>query len=206
MQFKTGLLAAGLAAVLAAPATAATLATATTPLNIRSGPGPQYGVVGFIPDRGRATINGCIQGSLWCQVSYRGRQGWAYAAYLTARLSGRSLIVAEDLNAVPTVTYRVPAETVGSAVPPPTVNGTLLAPPAATQPLVIAPPPATVRGYVVNHPVAPVYLNGEVVQGAGLPADVALAPVPDYQYQYAYVNNVPVLVEPRTRRVEYIYR
>ena len=141
MQFKTGLLAAGLAAVLAAPATAATLATATTPLNIRSGPGPQYGVVGFIPDRGHATINGCIQGSLWCQVSYRGRQGWAYAAYLTARLSGRSLIVAEDLNAVPTVTYRVPAETVGSAVPPPTVNGTLLAPPAATQPLVIAPPP-----------------------------------------------------------------
>ena len=206
MQIKTALLAAGLAVTLTAPATAATLATATTPLNIRSGPGPQYGVVGFIPDRGRATINGCIQGSLWCQVSYRGRQGWAYAAYLTARLSGRSLIVAEDLNAVPTVTYRAPVATVGSAVPPPTVTGSIVAPPAAGEPLVIAPPPPTVRSYVVNHPVSPVYLNGEVVEGVGLPPDVALAPVPDYQYQYAYVNNVPVLVEPRTRRVEYIYR
>jgi hypothetical protein len=30
--------------------------------------------------------------------------------------------------------------------------------------------------------------------------------VPDYDYEYAYVNNVPVLVEPSTRRVEYLYR
>ena len=96
-------------------------------------------------------------------------------------------------------------ETVGSAGPPPLVTGTLVAP-AAGQPLVIAPPPATVRSYVVEHPVDPVYLNGEVVSGAGLPSDVALAPIPGYQYQYAYVNNQPVLVEPQTRRVEYIYR
>ena len=34
------------------------------PLNIRSGPGPEYSVIGAIPDRGQATIIGCIQGSL----------------------------------------------------------------------------------------------------------------------------------------------
>jgi hypothetical protein len=39
-----------------------------------------------------------------------------------------------------------------------------------------------------------------------LPADVALQPVPDYEYQYAYVNRVPVLVQPQTRRIVYIYR
>jgi len=208
MQFRSTLLVAAVAAgaALSAPATAATtIATATIPLNIRSGPGPQYEVIGAIPDRGRAAIIGCIQGSLWCQVSYDGRQGWAYSKYLSARLSGRSLIVAEDLNDIPAVTYRTPVETVGSAVPAPAVTGTVIERPVTAQPLVITPPPA-VQSYVYEHPVAPVYLNGEVVQGAALPRSVALAPVPGYEYQYAYVNSVPVLVEPQTRQVEYVYR
>ncbi len=207
MQFRsTVFVAAMTAAALSTSASAATIATAMTPLNIRSGPGPQYSVIGAIPDRGQATIIGCIQGSLWCQVSYDGQRGWAYAQYLMAQLSGRSLIVAQNLNAIPPVAYQAPVETVGTAVPAPAITGTLVARPAASQPLVIMPPPPTVGSYVVTHPVEPVYLNGEVVEGAGLPEDVALAPVPGYDYQYAYVNNQPVLVEPQTRRVEYIYR
>jgi uncharacterized protein YraI len=205
MQFKNTIFVAAMtaAAALSVPASAATLVSAMTPLNIRTGPGPQYGIVGAIPDRGQAVILGCIQNSLWCEVSYNGRQGWVYSQYLTASLSGRSMIVAEHLNDVaPAVSYRAPVEVVGSA-PPPAITGTLVARPATAEPLVIAP---TVRSYVVSHPVAPVYLNGEVVEGAGLPDDVALAPVPDSDYDYAYVNNVPVLVEPSTRRVEYMYR
>ena len=193
------------AASLSIPASAATVATAMTPLNIRSGPGPQYSIVGAIPDHGQATIIGCIQGSLWCQVSYNGRQGWAYSQYLTAQLSGRSLVVAERLNDIPAVTYQAPVETVGSAVVAPAITGTLIERPAAAQPLLISPPP-TVGSYVVSHPVTPVYLNGEVVEGVGLPENVTLAPVPGYDYEYAYVNNQPVLVEPSTRRIEYIYR
>ncbi|HTT49225.1 MAG TPA: DUF1236 domain-containing protein [Pseudolabrys sp.] len=193
------------AAALAAPAAAATLAAAMRPLNIRSGPGPQYSVIGAIPTRGQATILGCVQGSLWCEVGYNGRQGWVYSQYLTARLSGRSLIVAEHLNDIaPAVTYQPPVETVGSAVAPPAITGTLVQPPAG-EPLVIAPPP-TIGSYVISHPVTPVYLNGEVVEGVGLPPDVALAPIPGSNYDYADVNNVPVLVEPTTRRVEYLYR
>ena len=193
------------AAAFSASVSAATLAAATIPLNIRSGPGPQYAVVGAIPTRGEATILGCIQGSLWCQVSYNGRRGWAYSQYLTARLSGRSLIVAEHLNDIaPAVTYQPPVETVGSAVSAPAITETLVAPPAG-QPLVIT-PPAAVGSYVISHPLAPVYLNGEVVQGVGVPQSVALAPIPGSPYEYAYVNNVPVLVEPGTRRVEYLYR
>lgn len=193
------------AASLSIPASAATVATAMTPLNIRSGPGPQYSIVGAIPDHGQTTIIGCIQGSLWCQVSYNGRQGWAYSQYLTAQLSGRSLIVAERLNDIPAVTYQAPVETVGSAVVAPAITGTLIERPAAAQPLLISPPP-TVGSYVVSHPVTPVYLNGEVVEGVGLPENVTLAPVPGYDYEYAYVNNQPVLVAPSTRRIEYIYR
>ena len=207
MRLKITIVVAALtAAALCAPASAATLATATTPLNIRSGPGPQYSIIGAIPTRGEATILGCIQGSLWCQVSYDGRQGWAYAEYLTARVSGRSLIVAEHpTDIAPVVTYQ-PVATVGSGVAPPIITGTLVAPSAAGPPLSISPPPATVGSYVISHPVAPVYLNGEVVEGVGLPEDVALAPIPGSAYHYAYVNNVPVLVEPTTRRVEYLYR
>jgi uncharacterized protein YraI len=207
MQFRRTIMIAAVTATaaLSNPALAATLATAMTPLNIRSGPGPQYSIVGAIPDRGQATIIGCIQDSLWCQVSYNGQQGWAYSQYLTARLSGRSLIVAEGLSNIPTVSYQAPIETVGSTVAAPTIAGTLVARPATAQPLVVT-PPATVGSYVVSHPVAPVYLNGEVVEGVGLPENVELTPVPDYDYEYAYVNDVPVLVEPSTRRVEYLYR
>jgi uncharacterized protein YraI len=192
-------------AALAAPASAATIASATTPLNLRSGPGPQYTLVGAIPVGGQATITGCMAGSLWCQVSYNGIQGWAYSQYLTAQLSGRSLIIAEHLSSVPPVTYQAPVATVGTAVPAPTISGTLIAPPVAAQPLSLN-PPTTVQTYVASHPVAPVYLNGEVVEGAGLPEDIALTPVPGYDFDYAYVNSVPVLVEPSTRRVTYVYR
>ncbi len=206
MKYSSTIMVAAVAAIaaLSAPASAATLVTATTPLNLRSGPGPQFSVVGAIPDHAQATIIGCAQGSMWCQVSYNGQQGWAYSQYLMAQLSGRSLVVAENLSQVPPVIYQEMPTTVGSAVPTATISGTLIAPPPAAAPLALA-PPETVNSYVVNHPVAPVYLNGEVVEGVGLPEDVAIAPVPDYDYDYAYVNNVPVLVEPTTRRVAYIY-
>ena len=191
-------------AALSLPASAATIATATTPLNIRSGPGPQYSVIGAIPANGKAIITGCIQGSLWCSMSYNGRQGWVYSQYMIATLSGRSLALAEMHN-IPPVIYQAPAEVVGSAVPEPVVTDTVIAP-QPSQPMMIAPPPPDVQSYVIRHPVAPAYLNGEAVTGAELPDTVALAPVPGSDYEYAYVNRVPVLVEPSTRQVVYVYR
>jgi len=204
MRFRNALIVVATASsAFALPASAAIVATASTPLNIRSGPGPQYAVVGFIPDRGRATIIGCVQGSLWCQVSYNGKQGWAYSQYMTATLSGRALALAEvrDIRPVP---FQAPATTVGTAVATPVVTDTLVAPPASA-PMVITPPPA-VGSYVVSHPVNEAYLNGEVVVGAGVPDSVVLSPVPGYDYDYAYVNSQPVLVEPSSRQVVYVYR
>src|SRR5665213_611677 len=187
-------------------ASVATVASAVTPLNIRTGPGPQYSVVGAIPTQGLATVTGCLQGSLWCQINYNGKQGWAYSQYLTAAVSGRQLTLSERVTPLPPVIYTAPPETVGTAIVAPTVSGEFIAPPATVAPLSLAPPPTTVQTYVTTHPVAPVYLNGEVVEGAGLPPDVVLSPVPQSEYSYAYVNGVPVLVEPTSRRVTYIYR
>jgi len=205
MRLRTAMLVAAVTstAAISFPAAAAIVASAMTPLNIRSGPGPQYAVIGFIPDRGQAMITGCIQGSLWCQVSFNGKQGWAYSQYMTATLSGRSLAVAEMRN-VPPVTYQAPVTTVGSAVPAPIVTETLVAPQPGA-PLALTPPPQ-VGSYIVSHPVTPAYLNGEVVVGAGVPEDVVLSPVPGSDYDYAYLNSQPVLVEPSTRQVVYVYR
>lgn len=189
--------------VLVAPAAAATIATAVTPLNIRSGPGPQFPVIGAISIGAQAVITGCIEGSQWCQVTYAGRQGWVYSQYMTmSRAGGSPVVLSQQAAGVPVVAYRPPA-TIGSA--PPAMAGTLIAQPMEAAPLDLT-PPASVNSYVTSHPLQPVILNGEVVLGAGVPDDVALNPVPDYDYDYAYVNQVPVLVEPQSRRIVYIYR
>jgi hypothetical protein len=69
-----------------------------------------------------------------------------------------------------------------------------------------ATPEERVTTYVRSNPVEPVYLEGEVVVGAGIPETVPLSEVPDSEYYYAYVNGVPVLVEREQRRVVYIVR
>jgi hypothetical protein len=175
-----------------------TLATATTPLNIRSGPGPEYPVIGAIPTNGQAVVVGCVEGSQWCQITYNGAQGWAYSQYMQSA----------GIRTLPPVAYTAPPQTTGTTtIVRPTYSGDFIAPVATTTaPLQIAPPPSTVQTYIVQNPRPQVYLNGEVVEGAGLPPDVALTPVPNSEYQYAYVNGVPVLVEPTSRRVRYIYR
>lgn len=187
------------AAMFSTSASAAVMATATSPLNIRSGPGPQYSIIGGIRDHGQATVMGCIQGSYWCQVAYNGRQGWAYSKYLTMPVARASLPIltyqASVATTYPTVatTYPAPAtrtvETVGVA-------------PSTTY---VVNPPETVSSYVFGHPEQPIYVPDEVAVGAALPENVALMPVPNYEYDYAYVNTVPVLVEPQSRRIVYVY-
>ena len=60
--------------------------------------------------------------------------------------------------------------------------------------------------YVRTNEVEPVYLDGEVVVGAGLPDTVEIRPIPEYDYNYVYVNRQPVLVEPESRRIVYVIR
>jgi uncharacterized protein YcfJ len=67
-------------------------------------------------------------------------------------------------------------------------------------------PPEKVRTYVTTNKVDAVYLEGEVVVGAGLPETVELREIPDYEYRYVYVNGQPVLVDAKTRQIVYIVR
>jgi hypothetical protein len=66
-------------------------------------------------------------------------------------------------------------------------------------------PPKRVITYVERHQVAPVEVEGDVAAGYVIPESVELTPVPDNpRYDYVYVQNRPVLVDPHTRRVIWV--
>lgn len=206
---------AGLAA--ASSVAAQTEATAWTDLNLRAGPGPTYEIVSVIPADGVVSVSGCLDAASWCQVSYDGVDGWASGDYLTAMIeeAPAPIYVNREQIAIGTVTYEdTTDESVAAGGAAGMVIGALIAGPvgAAVGALVgggagaIADPGPEVSGYVLSNPVETVYLDGEVVVGAGIPEGVTLLEVPESEYTYAYINGVPVIVEPTDRRVIYIAR
>ena len=80
MTLRTKLLGAGAALLLSTGAALAIPATAQTDLNVRSGPGTQYPVVGSIQAGETVDAGGCT-GS-WCQVRFSGGSGFASRNYL----------------------------------------------------------------------------------------------------------------------------
>ena len=211
MTFKLG---AGLSAMLlASSAYAQTSATAFTDLNLRAGPAVSYEIIGVIPASQAVSVDGCLEASNWCRVSYDGVNGWASGDYLTAMVAAPIYANRERL-AVQTVTYeKSPDATVGGGVAGAIAGGLMGGPVGAVIGAAVGmgvgtavAPEERVTTYVVQNPVEPIYLDGEVVVGAGIPDAVTLAEVPDSDYYYAYINGTRVLVEREQRRIVYIVR
>ncbi|WP_108662750.1 DUF1236 domain-containing protein [Acuticoccus kandeliae] len=199
------LLAMAVGATLIPAAAFAAAGSVTTDLNLRQGPGSNYGVITTIPSGSAVTIDGCISNSTWCQVTYGGSTGFAYSNYLVAAATtGETVVIAQRPSLVGTIT--APVEGVGRAAGD--VVGSLG---MAVGDVVggvadaISPEPQVVT-YVRDHPVDTVYLDGEVVVGASVPEAVVLTDVPSSQYRYAYINSEPVLVDPGNRQIVYVYR
>ena len=57
-------------------------ANVITALNMRQGPGTQYGVVRTIPGGSTVPVYRCTSGYSWCEVSHAGTNGWVSARYL----------------------------------------------------------------------------------------------------------------------------
>lgn len=286
---KRTLITAALAsAAMLSAAQAQTIGTASTDLNIRSGPDPQFPVIGMLRNNQRAAVLGCIEGSRWCQVDVRGRTGWAYSQYMTMSGDIAAVLAVPEIEvdvatrpmvtAPPVVAYRAPAPVVTYQAPypvatyqspypmatyrspyptaayqaryptttyqapvvayrtapavtyqapvvayraPATVVETTAAAPrdfagrlippretiyASTTPPPAYMPPRSVRTYVTSNPLETVWLEGSLVSGAGIPNDIDLMPIPNSRYQYAYVNDYAVLVDPASRRVVYVTR
>lgn len=199
--------------LLATTAYAETTATAWTDLNLRVGPGTSYEVVAVIPAAQAVTVDGCLEASSWCRVKHGDITGWASGDYLTAMVEA-PIVTNRDRLAVQSITYeRSPDSTVGGAAAGAVAGAIVAGPIGALVGAAIGmgvgaavTPEDRVVTYVQTNPVDPIYLDGEVVVGAGIPETVPLAEVPESQYYYAYINGVRVLVERDTRRVQYIVR
>jgi uncharacterized protein YraI len=217
-MLKKTLMIATVGTLLSTAAYSATEATAWTDLNLRSGPGPVYQILGVIPANGLVTVDGCLETANWCKVSYDGTEGWASGDYLTAMVDNAPVVVYTNRErvAVGTVTYEdntaegaIAGGAAGAAA------GAMIAGPVGALVGVMVggglgaaatAPNETVTTYVTANPVEPIYLEGEVVVGAGIPETVTLSEVPDSAYSYAYINGVPVIVERAQRQIVYIVR
>lgn len=200
---------------LAGPAAAMT-ATATTDLNMRTGPGPEFPVNGVILSSGEVVVEGCIANSSWCKVAYDGQEGWASASYLSTQYEEQPVVVYDNVEQlqIPSVVYEVPVgerhveriddkTTLHYDAPKILVAPSAAASGSALVPLVPQPQDVT---YILQNPVNPVYLDGQVVVGAGVPQNVQVYEVPNAQYQYLNVNDQVVLVEPENRRIVQVLR
>jgi uncharacterized protein YraI len=192
-----------------------TTATATTDLNIRSGPGSNFETVGVIGNGESAMVQGCVTDGMWCQIDYNGTSGFAYSDYLIV-----------DIDTGPVTLTERPAELVGVVDPDTSFSsgvtgaaggaivGALIAGPigaaigtaAGAGAGLTIDPPESARTYVTSNPMDQVYLDGEVVVGAQVPAEVTVSQIPDYEYEYVYINGQPVLIEPASREIVYVFR
>ncbi|OYU18955.1 MAG: hypothetical protein CFE34_07725 [Rhodobacteraceae bacterium PARR1] len=218
-MFRTTLLAATLfaGAAFAQTPLAGGQATAFTDLNLRAGPGVGYPIVGVIPANTAVEVAGCLAAESWCRVALAGTEGWASGDYLTTVLEDTPVVIYPNRDRVTVETLTYEGDTAGNAAAGGTlgaITGLVLGGPvgaavggalgAATG--AATTPEGSVTTYVLENPRDQVYLDGEVVVGATLPEVVPLNPVPDSGYSYAYVNGVPVLVDPAGRQVVQIVR
>ena len=195
------MIAGGAFALMAGYANAAMVATTASDLSIRSGPGEDYPEVGLATRGSDAVLDGCMDGSSWCRIEVNGVRGWANADYLNVLYEGAPVILEQrrsQMN-VPVVTYEKTSAVQAEPNPGDPNLGRVQDVDAIT-------PPETVITYMDQHPGEVVQYDGTIAIGSTLPAGTQLGEIPDYEYRYVRVNDVPVLVEPRTRRVVYVYQ
>ncbi|MBM7050405.1 MULTISPECIES: SH3 domain-containing protein [Rhizobium] len=93
MKFKV-IAASMLAALVALPAIAeAAEGFATANVNMRSGPSTAYPAVTMIPVGVPLQINGCLNETPWCDVSFYGGRGWVAGRYIQATYQSRRIYV-----------------------------------------------------------------------------------------------------------------
>jgi len=60
--------------------------------NLRAGPAKNYPIIAQLPGGTGVNVRGCTEGWKWCDVSYRGAQGWVIGSALQGRV-GRTKYV-----------------------------------------------------------------------------------------------------------------
>ena len=188
----------GLALLVVAGPALAIPGYSTAHLNVRTGPGTQYPVLGMMEYNVPANITGCLADYSWCSVTVAGVNGWVSSEYLVINKDGEIMQITGPDSGIP------PVEAVGiEAVVAPATVGVVVGADGHVE--AIVPEPAVIE-YIAATPVNPYAVQGEIVVGAVVPAEVTLYEVPGSPYVYTILNSVRVLVEPSSRAIVYIYR
>lgn len=209
-------------AIMATPAMADMLATATTDVNVRAGPSSQEPVIGRLGAGETINVRGCINAGTWCQVVLADGEGFVSSRFLSGDMAAAGDVIVQDRTASirPTRPQATPGATAGivtggaaGAVTGAVVGGPVGAAIGGAAGMIaggttgaILDPPRHVRTYVQSHRMEPVYLDDQYAVGSTLPGAVELREIPDYQYRYVYLNDRPMLVDPGSRRVVYVYQ
>ena len=223
---KLGMISA-LALTTAVPALAqSSEAIAVTDLNIRSGPGPHFDVVGVIPGSESAMVDGCLEQSAWCKVSFEGTSGWSSSDYLAVGVEEQAvaLTTRPETVTIETITYENAEKTQADQTTGVAAGATVgaLAAYAVGGPIggIIAggilggaaggasvePTTETVT-YIESNPVETVYLDGEVVVGAVVPETVTYYDLPDQpELRYLNINGQTVVVETENNAIVRVIR
>ena len=65
------------------------LANVTASVNLRTGPGTSYAVLGVVPAGAGVTVHSCNSGYSWCDINHRGVRGYIAGRYLTYAVRGQ---------------------------------------------------------------------------------------------------------------------
>ncbi len=209
--------------MISGTAFAQTSATVSTDLNVRSGPGVQHEVVGAISTDADVLVEGCIESANWCKVNSGDLQGWAYGDYLNVKAGDQVVSLYPNRETVGVAVIEAPAEesgagqdvavgSVGGAAMGALIGGPVGAVAGAaiggtSASVANVEPTEEVTTYVTTNTVDPVYVEGEVVVGAGVPETVTIYDIPEQpDYRYAEINGQTVLINPENRNIVYIFR
>lgn len=78
---------------LSTAASAATVAVATSNVNLRAGPSTSYPAVTMVPAGVQVVTHGCLSGYTWCDVSMGNYRGWVAANYIQVVYRGAPVVL-----------------------------------------------------------------------------------------------------------------
>lgn len=88
-------------------------------LNVRSGPGTSYGIVGQARNGERYDVTGKNQAGSWYEINFNGRTGWVAGQYVRIEGDPGAIQVAANIPAPPVQPTRPPAPTAAPQPPAP---------------------------------------------------------------------------------------
>ncbi|OOY23775.1 hypothetical protein BMI91_15075 [Thioclava sediminum] len=225
-KFATILAAAASTTTIAGTAFAETspplMATAQGEFDIHAGVEASSKTIATVSDGTIVPVEGCLPDGTICQVTFDGMNGYAPAGQLGVMVDGQMALLSTGPQSVTVNQIQVPGDNAnkdgqgaaaltgaaaggaaGAAVGGPVgaVVGALIG--SAGVGAAAKPEPTTIT-WVEKHPVAPVYLDGEVATGKVIPDMVTLTPVPDSTYAYGNINDNTVFVNPDSRAIVYV--